>query len=165
VFGLYLTWLFILFGGQLAYAFQHRRALARHKAWESLSHRARRTLAFICVAETLRRYNAGRPGPTAEDIAAAARVPAMVSEDCLLMLRDANLLASESRTGGHKPARPIEKMTVGELWTLVDLHTVNRSGEPDLRSDPAARELGDIERSLMATPDSRQTLGELAARS
>jgi hypothetical protein len=48
---------------------------------------------------------------------------------------------------------------------LVDLHTVNRSGEPDLRSDPAARELGDIERSLMATPDSRQTLGELAARS
>lgn len=165
MFGLYLTWLFILFGGQLAYAFQHRRALARHKAWESLSHRARRTLAFICVAETLRRYNAGRPGPTAEDIAAAARVPAMVSEDCLLMLRDANLLASESRTGGHKPARPIEKMTVGELWTLVDLHTVNRSGEPDLRSDPAARELGDIERSLMATPDSRQTLGELAARS
>jgi membrane protein len=164
MFGLYLTWLFILLGGQLAYAFQHRRALARHKAWESLSHRARRTLAFICVAETLRRYNAGRPGPTAEDIAAAARVPAMVSEDCLLMLRDANLLASESRTGGHKPARPIEKMTVGELWSLVDLHTVNRSGEPDLRSDPAARELAGIERSLMATADSRLTLGELAAR-
>ena len=164
MFGLYLTWLFILFGGQLAYAFQHRRALARHKAWESLSHRARRTLAFICVAETLRRYNAGRPGPTAEDIAAAARVPAMVSEDCLLMLRDANLLASESRTGGHKPARPIEKMTVGELWSLVDLHTVNRSGEPDLRSDPAARELAGIEGSLMATADSRLTLGELAAR-
>ena len=88
----------------------------------------------------------------------------MVSEDCLLMLRDANLLASESRTGGHKPARPIENMTVGELWSLVDLHTVNRSGEPDLRSDPAARELAGIERSLMATPDSRLTLGELAAR-
>ena len=75
------------------------------------------------------------------DIADAARVPAMVAEDCLLMLRDAKLLASESRTGGHKPARPIEKMTAGELWSIVDLHTVSRSGEPDLRSDPAARQL------------------------
>jgi hypothetical protein len=28
---------------------------------------------------------------------------------------------------------------------LVDLHTVNHSGEPDLRSDPAARELAGIE--------------------
>lgn len=164
MFGMYLTWLFVLLGGQLAYAFQHRRALARHKAWEGLSHRARRTLAFICVAETLRRFNAGRPGPTAEDIAAAARVPAMVTEDCLLMLRDANLLASESRTGGHKPARPIERMTVGELWSLVDLHTVNRSGEPDLRTDPAARELAAIERSLMGTAEAHLTLGELAAR-
>ena len=164
MFGMYLTWLFILLGGQIAYAYQNRRALARHKAWEGLSHRARRTLAFICVAETLRRYTSGRPGPTAEDIAESARVPAMVTEDCLLMLRDANLLASESRTGGHKPARPIERMTVGELWSLVDLHTVNRSGEPDLRSDPAARELADIERALMGTPDSRLTLGELSAR-
>jgi len=164
MFGMYLTWLFILLGGQIAYAYQNRRALARHKAWEGLSHRARRTLAFICVAETLRRYTSGREGPTATDIADAARVPAMVAEDCLLMLRDAKLLASESRTGGHKPARPIEKMTAGELWSIVDLHTVSRSGEPDLRSDPAARQLATIEQALMRTTDSQLTLGELAAR-
>lgn len=56
MFGTYLAWLFVLIGGQVAYAYQHRRALALHKAWESLSHRARRTLAFVCAAETLRRY-------------------------------------------------------------------------------------------------------------
>lgn len=164
MFGTYLTWLFVLIGGQVAYAYQNRRALARHKAWEGLSHRARRTLAFVCVAETLRRYRAGKPGPTADDIACAARVPATVAEGCLQMLRDANLLASESRTGGHKPARPLEAMTVGELWAVVDTHSAGTAGEPDLTSDPAAKELGAIEGSLMATAASGLTLGELSGR-
>ena len=165
MFGSYLTWLFVLIGGQVAYAYQNRRALARHKAWEGLSHRARRTLAFVCVSETLRRYRAGKAGPTADDIALTARVPATVAEGCLQMLRDANLLASESRTGGHKPARPLEAMTVGQLWAVVDTHSVGSAGEPDLTSDPAAKELGDIETTLMEAAESRLTLGELSGRS
>jgi membrane protein len=164
MFGTYLTWLFVLIGGQVAYAYQNRHALARHKAWEGLSHRARRTLAFVCVSETLRRYRAGKDGPTADDIALTARVPATVAEGCLQMLRDANLLAAESRTGGHKPARPLEPMTVGELWAVVDTHSAGTAGEPDLTSDPAAKELAVIEVSLMATAASQQTLGELAGR-
>lgn len=165
MFGSYLTWLFVLIGGQVAYAYQNRHALARHKAWEGLSHRARRTLAFVCVSETLRRYRAGKDGPVADDIALTARVPATVVEGCLQMLRDANLLAAESRTGGHKPARPLEVMTVGELWAVVDTHSAGTAGEPDLTSDPAAKELSVIEQSLMATATSQQTLGELAGRS
>jgi membrane protein len=164
MFGSYLSWLFVLIGGQVAYAYQNRRALARHKAWEGLSHRARRTLAFVCVAETLRRYRTGGSGPTADDIARAARVPATVAEGCLQMLRDANLLAAESRTGGHKPARPLEPMTVGELWAVVDMHAAGSAGEPDLTSDPAARELGAIEQALLGAAASRLTLGDLAGR-
>ena len=164
MFGSYLTWLFVLIGGQVAYAYQNRRALARHKAWEGLSHRARRTLAFVCAAETLRRYSRGKPGPTADDIALAARIPATVAEGCLQMLRDANLLALESQTGGHKPARPLEQMTVGELWGMVDMYSTGAGGEPDLTSDPAAEELLAIERGLLGTAISRLTLGELASR-
>jgi hypothetical protein len=55
-------------------------------------------------------------------------------------------------------------MTVGQLWGVVDLHSDNNAGEPDLRSDPAARELAQIEQRLMQTPDSQVTLGELADR-
>ena len=164
MFGSYLTWLFVLIGGQVAYAYQNRRALARHKAWEGLSHRARRTLAFVCVSETLRRYRSGKAGPTADDIARTARVPATVAEGCLQMLRDANLLAAESRTGGHKPARPLETMTVGELWAVVDTHSAGTAGEPDLTSDPAAKELSVIEDNLMTATVSKQTLGDLAGR-
>jgi hypothetical protein len=98
-------------------------------------------------------------------IAVTARVPATVAEGCLQMLRDANLLAAETRTGGHKPAQPLEAMTVGALWTVVDSHSAGTAGEPDLTSDPAAKELGLIEADLMATAASKLTLGELAGRS
>lgn len=164
MFGTYLAWLFVLMGGQVAYAFQYRRALARHKAWENLSHRARRTLAFVCVAETLRRYQGSQPGPRAEDIAEVARIPGTVVEGCLLMLREAGLLAIESQTAGHRPARPLESMTVGELWATVDLRSYNNAGEPDLGSDPAAKELNAIENRLMAGAEAKLTLGELAGR-
>lgn len=164
MFGTYLSWLFVLIGGQVAYAYQHRRALARHKSWENLSHRARRTLAFVCVAETLRRYRGGLAGPRAEDIAAVARIPGTVADGCLQMLRDAGLLALESRTEGHRPARPLEEMTIGQLWSIVDLRSDGEAGEPDLRSDPAAQELARIEQRLMETSESKLTLGELAAR-
>jgi len=55
-------------------------------------------------------------------------------------------------------------MTVGELWAVVDTHSAGSAGEPDLTSDPAAKELAAIELSLMATTTSMQTLGELCVR-
>ena len=121
-------------------------------------------MAFVCVAETLRRYRGGLAGPRAEDIAEVAKIPGTVADGCLQMLRDAGLLALESRTEGHRPARPLEAMTVGQLWSIVDLRSDGDAGEPDLRSDPAAKELALIERRLMETEESKLTLGEMAAR-
>ena len=164
MFGTYLSWLFVLIGGQVAYAFQNRRTLARHKSWEALSHRARRTLAFLCVAETLRRYRDGRTGPTADDIGVTARVPASVAEGCLLMLRETGLLARESHTGGHKPARPLEAMSIGQFWSIVDEHATGRAGDLDLSADPAAREHTVVEERLRQLAGGGVTLGELAAR-
>jgi membrane protein len=164
MFGTYLSWLFVLIGGQVAYAFQNRSTLARHKSWEALSHRAHRTLAFLCVAETLRRYRDGRTGPTADDIGASARVPAAVAEGCLLMLRETGLLSLESRTSGHKPARPLEAMTVAQFWAVVDRHATGRAGDLDLSADPAAREHDAVEDRLSLLAGGGVTLGELAAR-
>ncbi len=161
MFGIYLTWLFVLLGGQAAYAFQNRRTLARHKAWEGFSHRARRTLAFVCVAETLRHYERGAPGPRAGDVADAARVPATVAESCLLMLREAGLLAADT-DGSHHPARPLERMTLGELWSVVDAHMTG--DQPDLSADPAARALEEAERAVLGAAPAALTLGEMARR-
>jgi hypothetical protein len=116
------------------------------------------------VAETLRRYRAGRTGPTAEDIGVSARVPASVAEGCLQMLRETGLLALESRTGGHKPARPLEAMSIGQFWVVVDEHATGRAGDLDLSADPAAREHTLVEARLREVAGGGVTLGELAGR-
>lgn len=156
LFGTYLSWLFVLIGGQVAYATQYRRALARHKSWEGLSHRTRRALALRCVTESLRRHRAGRPGPTAEEIADEARLPAALIEGCLRVMREAGLLVTESLTGGHIPARPLETMPVGALWAVVDNHADDHASELHPGGDPAAGESGGP-----GEAPARTTLGEL----
>jgi hypothetical protein len=78
------------------------------------------------------------------------------------MLRDAGLLSADAESGGHRPARPLEGMTVGELWSVVDAHTAG--GQPDLSSDPAAAALAEAERDALASGAATLTLGQLARR-
>lgn len=165
MFGSYVSWLIVLAGGQVAFAYQHRRAHARHRTWEGLSHRARRCLAFICVTESLRRYRAGEPAATAEDLAETAQVPTAVIDVCLQRLHALGLLAPvagiDGAAPGHAPARPLEALTAGELWTQVD--SVGQPGvaEPDLSGVPAARELEALATRLLATSDAGRKISEL----
>ncbi|MDR2981362.1 MAG: YihY/virulence factor BrkB family protein, partial [Puniceicoccales bacterium] len=68
MFGLYLTWLFLLIGGQVTYAFQNVRFLADHRTWESLSMRAKQTLCFACLLVIARRFKEEKTAPTSEEL-------------------------------------------------------------------------------------------------
>jgi len=165
MFGGYLSWLIVLVGGQVAYAFQNRRAFASHRGWEGLCHRARRALAFACLTESLRRYRAGEAAPTVEDLAARARVPASVTESCLRRLHALGLLAPVSRPGsreqGHTPARPIDSLTVGQLWQLLDSEAggVLEDGKGAAACCP---QLEALTSRLLGSPEAGQRLGDLA---
>jgi membrane protein len=166
MFGGYVSWLIVLAGGQVAFAFQHRRAHARHRTWEGLSHRARRSLAFICVAESLRCFRAGKPAPTADDLSDTAHIPTSVVDVCLHRLHALGLLApvngEDGRAPGHAPARPLEQLTLGELWLHVDSAGQPGLAEPDFSGVMIARELENLATRLLATTDAKQKLSELA---
>ena len=49
MFGLYLSWLILLFGAQVAYAFQNRRAYVQEKQAESVNQRGREFVAFRLI--------------------------------------------------------------------------------------------------------------------
>lgn len=164
MFGGYLSWLIVLIGGQVAYAFQNRRAFADHRGWEGLCHRARRALAFACLTESLRRYRAGEPAPTVDDLAARARVPASVAESCLRRLHGLGLLApvglAGTREQGHTPARPIDSLTVGQLWQLIDSEAggVVEDGRGAAACCP---QLEALTARLLGSPEASQRLGDL----
>lgn len=164
MFGTYLSWFFVLMGGQLAFAYQHRRSLARQKSWEYLSHRSRRALAFISCLEALRRYDANESGMRVDDLVSRTHLPSTVVESGLLVCCRKNLLEGDLKKWGLRPVRTLEKMTVGELWKLLDEDSEVSSDGLALHEDSAMRELIRIEESLLQSAESRCTLGQLAAR-
>jgi membrane protein len=165
MFGGYLSWLIVLVGGQVAYAFQNRRNFANHRGWEGLCHRARRAVAFSCLTESLRRYRAGEPAPTVEELSARTRVPASVTESCLRRLHGLGLLApvslAEGKEQGHTPARPLDALTVGELWQLLDSEAggVLEDGKGAASCCP---QLEELTARLLRSPEAAQRLGDLA---
>lgn len=164
MFGGYVSWLILLVGGQVACAFQHRRA-STGKGWDGLSHRARRSLAFVCLAETLRRHRAGSVGPTPSAIAEAARMPLGAVDACLARLHSLGLLAPAKLAGQPEPvqvpARPIDHLTVGEVWRMLDSEA---DGEMEDDQGPAACAPGleALTGRLLTSPEATVRLADLA---
>lgn len=164
MFGGYVSWLILLVGGQVACSHQHRRALTG-KGWDALSHRARRSLAFVCLTETLRRHRGGEVGPTPSAIAETARMPLGAVDACLSRLHALGLLAPARLAGEPEPvqvpARPIEQLTVGEIWRMIDSEA---DGELEDARGPAAccPRLESLTADLLRGPDACQRLGDLA---
>jgi membrane protein len=163
MFGTYLSWFFVLLGGQIAFAYQHRRSQTQNKNWEHLSHQSRRALAFTCCLESLRRYEAGEAGVLMEDLVSKTNLPSGIIESCLLICREKNLLVGEFKKHGMRPAKMLEKMTVGQLWKIVDGDTSSEVNQFNDYEDSALRELIRIEESILEAAETRLTLGQLAA--
>jgi len=163
MFGTYLSWFFVLLGGQLAFAYQHRRALTQNKNWEHLSHQSRRALAFTCCLESLRRYEAGESGILVQDLISKTHLPSGVIESCLQICKEKNLLEGDFKKHGMRPVRTLEKMTVGQLWKVIDADVGSEANDFNEHEDPALRELVRIEKNILEAAETRLTLGQLAA--
>lgn len=163
MFGGYISWLILLVGGQVACGYQHRRA-STGKGWDALSHRSRRSLAFVSLVETLRRHRAGSVGPTPSDIAAAAHMPLGAVDACLARLHALGLLAPARLAGQAEPvqvpARPIDDLTVGEVWRMIDSES---EGELEDDEGPAAcaPAVEALTRKLLGSPAASVRLGDL----
>jgi hypothetical protein len=68
----------------------------------------------------------------------------------------------DGKAPGHAPARPLEQLTLGELWLHVDSAGQPGLAEPDFSGVMIARELENLATRLLATTDAKQKLSELA---
>src|SRR5438093_1998088 len=68
LFGLYLSWTILLFGAQVSYAFQNRRAYIQEKQAESVNQRGREFLALRVMTLVGQRFHRGERPPTATEL-------------------------------------------------------------------------------------------------
>ena len=161
--GLYLFWWILLFGAQVAYAFQNRASFMEQRQVETIDQRVREVVALRVSARIARRFLRGELPPTVSQMGKELNVPTRLIQELLQNLCAARLIVQTTeQEPGYLPARPLENITCHEL--LLALRAVRgqqlstRSEPPNSRVYSEFRRIEAAEREVAA----RITLGDLA---
>jgi len=114
--GLYFGWLILLFGAQVAYAYQNRATYFEEKQVENINQRGREFVALRLMTCIGARFARGEPPPGATEIAAALAVPTRLVQQIMRTLSAARLV--NEATGpepAYLPARPLETITCHDI--------------------------------------------------
>jgi membrane protein len=161
----YLSWIIVLFGAEIAFAAQHVDTYRRELEAIKVSAADRDRLALVIALEAVRPFETGAPPPTAEVVAARLNAPSRVVHEIVYQLMERGVLrevsALNAKDPGLVPARDPSAMTVRDI-----LHAVRGYGDPLTLPEgdgaPAVYRLVD-EAEERATADlARITLKELS---
>ncbi len=150
--GLYFSWMIVLFGSQVGYVFQNRHAYLQERMAERVHQQAREFVALRFMAEVARRFDRNLPGPSTSDLAAGLAVPARLASQVLAAMAHSNLVVETAGADpGFKPARPLEKISVGDI--LLALRAGNGSGLPTATDASRAIVAAEFDAVLAAEAD------------
>jgi len=106
--GLYLSWLIMLFGAQVAYAFQNRAIYWEDKQTENFNQRAREFVALRLMTCVGHAFVAGDPPPNSFQISQSLGVPSRLVRQIVQTLVAARLVAETAGAEpAYLPARPM----------------------------------------------------------
>jgi membrane protein len=142
--GLYFSWIILLFGAQVAYAWQNRRAYLQDKLVENVNQRGREFIALRLMTLIGRRFQQGEPAATLQQISAALGIPTKLVQQVLQPLLVAGLTAEVAGAEpSYLPARPLD---------AINAHHVLRAVRTGAGQDIATRD----------EPTRAEVLGEFA---
>jgi membrane protein len=141
--GVYLSWAILLFGAQIAYAFQNRKIYLQEKVIETVGHRDREILALRLMTSVGRRFQKGEPPSTLQELANRLEIPTKLAQQILQRLLAAQIITEISATGSYAPSRPLDFISAHDI--LLAMRRGNEELPPP--GTPCAVEiLGEFER-------------------
>ncbi len=141
--GLYFAWLILLFGAQVAYAFQNRASYVEERQLELINQRGREFIALRLMTLIGQRFIQGEPPPTVPEMADQLCVPTRLIRQILQILGTARLVVETADTG-VLPARPIESITCHDVLEAL---RASQGQELATRDEPARLEVyGEFQR-------------------
>jgi membrane protein len=118
--GLYFSWLILLFGAQVAYAFQNRKAYLQDRQAESVNQRGRELAALRVMVLVARQFAAGAPAPGLNQLAHSLAVPSrLVSQVLQSLLRAQLVVETNERAPGYVPARALDRITAQHILQSI----------------------------------------------
>ncbi len=107
--GLYGVWVIVLFGAQVAYAFQNRESYLQEKLAENVNQRGREFVALRLMTCIGQRFERSLPPATVPEMSRELGIPTKLIQQVLQTLLAARLVVEASGTEhGYTPARPLE---------------------------------------------------------
>lgn len=159
--GLYLSWLLLLFGAQVAYAFQNRRSQAAAQLSDRVHQAARETVALRLMLEVGRAFAVGEEGGGAARLAEKLRVPSDLVNRVLSVMLKARLLTEVSGgEAGFVPGRPLDRIRVADVVGAMRRGV----GEAMATAEGVEREIAERELARLAKAEAEageRTLEEL----
>jgi membrane protein len=114
--GTYFSWLILLFGAQVAYAFQNRSAYLEEKQVENINQRGREFVALRLMTLMGQRYLIGEPAFTIAEMGTELSVPTRLVRQIMQTLSAARLVAEVAAPEtAYLPARPMESISCHDI--------------------------------------------------
>jgi uncharacterized BrkB/YihY/UPF0761 family membrane protein/DNA-binding IscR family transcriptional regulator len=114
--GIYFSWLILLFGAQVAYAFQNRQAYLEEKQSEGVHQKGREFIAIRLMTQIALAYLRGQKPPTVPTLAETLGVPTkLVSQLLGALFRERLVVEAFEESTGYVPARPLEAITAQDI--------------------------------------------------
>ena len=169
MFGLYVFWFFVLLGGQVSYAVQNVNFRNSQAAWSSLAESMRERLSLIVLLTIGRRFQNCLPPCTATQLGIRLKVPTQILNECINRLVKMNLITPIPPADGadaadhlYQPARPLNRITLGEFKRLDDDFGGDPVAGPLLADlDPVVKRYNDTIESLERTELFKKPLDQL----
>ena len=163
--GLYTVWLILLFGAQVAYAFQNRRSYLEEKQIENINQRGREFVALRLMTCVGQRFVMGATPPQVMEMGERLCVPTRLVQQIMQTLTAARLVVEAAgNEPAYLPARPLETITCHDILLAM---RASQGQELATRDEPERREVyGEFERIEQAEREvaSSVTMRELAER-
>ena len=139
---IYASWLVLLTGAELTFAYQNERTFAMERFAEGASYAYREAVGLWAVTELGRRFDSGLPGLSAEDAASEWNVPTRLLNDTLSHLEDARLVTrTASNPPTYQPSRSLDRITADDV-----VQCLRESGR-----DPSKLRMGEAFQALSAS--------------
>jgi membrane protein len=114
--GLYFSWLIVLFGAQVSYAFQNRRAYLMEKLAEGTNQRGREFIAIRLMLAVGRRFQKGDSPPSLVRLATELGVSSKLLCQVIAPLLQCNILMEvNSPETAYAPARPLDQISTDNI--------------------------------------------------
>ena len=94
--GVYFSWLVLLFGAQVAYAYQNRALYLQERIAENVNQRGREFVALRLMTCIGQRFQRGMPAPTSQEMSDELSIPSRLVQQVLQTLIAAHLVIEVS---------------------------------------------------------------------